>query len=60
MIRFMKEQSQASEQQERDLTAEREYQRVTITGDEQCGVSQEYSLHGKLKLSYVFVCTYIC
>lgn len=36
----MKEQSQASDQLERDLTQEGEYQRVTISGEEKCGVRQ--------------------
>ncbi|XP_061592290.1 AMP deaminase 2 isoform X2 [Cololabis saira] len=37
-LEFMKEQSQSPEQQERELTGEREYQRVTISGEEKCGV----------------------
>lgn len=35
----MKEQSQAPDLQERELVPEREYQRVTISGEEKCGVS---------------------
>uniref|UniRef100_A0A8C7Z7H7 AMP deaminase n=1 Tax=Oryzias sinensis TaxID=183150 RepID=A0A8C7Z7H7_9TELE len=35
-----REQSQASDQLERDLTQEGEYQRVTISGEEKCGVRQ--------------------
>ncbi|XP_014843836.1 PREDICTED: AMP deaminase 2-like isoform X1 [Poecilia mexicana] len=37
-LEFMKEQSQAPNQQERDVVPEREYQRVTISGEEKCGV----------------------
>uniref|UniRef100_A0A3Q3GI89 AMP deaminase n=1 Tax=Kryptolebias marmoratus TaxID=37003 RepID=A0A3Q3GI89_KRYMA len=37
-LEFMKEQSQAPDQQDRDLITEREYQRVTISGEEKCGV----------------------
>lgn len=39
MIRFMKEQSKAPDQLDRDLITESEYQRVTISGEEKCGVS---------------------
>lgn len=39
VIRFMKEQSLAPDQQDRDVVPEREYQRVTISGEEKCGVS---------------------
>uniref|UniRef100_A0A8C7Z818 AMP deaminase n=1 Tax=Oryzias sinensis TaxID=183150 RepID=A0A8C7Z818_9TELE len=39
-LEYMKEQSQASDQLERDLTQEGEYQRVTISGEEKCGVRQ--------------------
>lgn len=35
----MKEQSQAPDLQEREAVPEREYQRVTISGEEKCGVS---------------------
>lgn len=35
----MKEQSQAPDQLDRDLITESEYQRVTISGEEKCGVS---------------------
>nr|XP_054601823.1 AMP deaminase 2 isoform X1 [Nothobranchius furzeri] len=37
-LEFMKEQSEASDQQEREPVTEREYQRVTISGEEKCGV----------------------
>ncbi|XP_054905761.1 AMP deaminase 2 isoform X2 [Poeciliopsis prolifica] len=37
-LEFMKEQSEAPNQQERDVVPEREYQRVTISGEEKCGV----------------------
>uniref|UniRef100_H3DCF6 AMP deaminase n=1 Tax=Tetraodon nigroviridis TaxID=99883 RepID=H3DCF6_TETNG len=37
-LEYMKEQSQAPEQQEREVVPEREYQRVTISGEEKCGV----------------------
>ncbi|KAF6724797.1 AMP deaminase 2 [Oryzias melastigma] len=37
-LEYMKEQSQAPDQQERDLTQEGEYQRVAISGEEKCGV----------------------
>uniref|UniRef100_A0A3Q4AA43 Uncharacterized protein n=1 Tax=Mola mola TaxID=94237 RepID=A0A3Q4AA43_MOLML len=37
-LEYMKEQSQAPELQERELIPEREYQRVTISGEEKCGV----------------------
>lgn len=36
----MKEQSQAPDLQERELVPEREYQRVTISGEEKCGVGR--------------------
>lgn len=36
--RYMKEQSQAPDLQEREVVPEREYQRVTISGEEKCGV----------------------
>lgn len=36
----MKEQSQIPDLQEREPVPEREYQRVTISGEEKCGVSQ--------------------
>lgn len=39
----MKEQSQAPDLQERELVPEREYQRVSISGEEKCGVSQSHS-----------------
>uniref|UniRef100_A0A665UV15 AMP deaminase n=1 Tax=Echeneis naucrates TaxID=173247 RepID=A0A665UV15_ECHNA len=39
IIRYMKEQSQAPDLQERELVPESEYQRVTISGEEKCGVS---------------------
>lgn len=35
----MKEQSQDPDLQEREVVPEREYQRVTISGEEKCGVS---------------------
>lgn len=35
----MKEQSEAPDLQEREVVPEREYQRVTISGEEKCGVS---------------------
>ncbi len=38
----MKEQSQAPDLQERELVPEREYQRVTISGEEKCGVSPSH------------------
>uniref|UniRef100_A0A665UW49 AMP deaminase n=1 Tax=Echeneis naucrates TaxID=173247 RepID=A0A665UW49_ECHNA len=38
IIRYMKEQSQAPDLQERELVPESEYQRVTISGEEKCGV----------------------
>ncbi|PWA30931.1 hypothetical protein CCH79_00010690 [Gambusia affinis] len=37
-LEFMKEQSLAPDQQDRDVVPEREYQRVTISGEEKCGV----------------------
>lgn len=37
-IRYMKEQSQAPDLQEREVVPEREYQRVSISGEEKCGV----------------------
>ncbi|XP_008411522.1 AMP deaminase 2 isoform X1 [Poecilia reticulata] len=37
-LEFMKEQSQVPNQLERDVVPEREYQRVTISGEEKCGV----------------------
>ncbi|XP_005801388.1 AMP deaminase 2-like isoform X1 [Xiphophorus maculatus] len=37
-LEFMKEQSQAPNQQDRDVVQESEYQRVTISGEEKCGV----------------------
>uniref|UniRef100_A0A4W6CIF9 AMP deaminase n=1 Tax=Lates calcarifer TaxID=8187 RepID=A0A4W6CIF9_LATCA len=37
-LEYMKEQSQAPDLQERELVPEREYQRVTISGEEKCGV----------------------
>ncbi|KAM9343846.1 AMP deaminase 2 isoform 2-T2 [Pholidichthys leucotaenia] len=37
-LEYMKEQSQTSDQQERELVPEREYQRVSISGEEKCGV----------------------
>ncbi|XP_041801445.1 AMP deaminase 2 isoform X1 [Chelmon rostratus] len=37
-LEYMKEQSQAPVLQERELVPEREYQRVTISGEEKCGV----------------------
>ncbi|XP_073326457.1 AMP deaminase 2 [Pagrus major] len=37
-LEYMKEQSQAPDLQEREPIPEREYQRVTISGEEQCGV----------------------
>lgn len=36
----MKEESQTPDLQEREAVPEREYQRVTISGEEKCGVSQ--------------------
>lgn len=42
----MKEQSQAPDLQEREVVPEREYQRVTISGEEKCGVG----LHSKHRL----------
>uniref|UniRef100_A0A672JGP7 AMP deaminase n=1 Tax=Salarias fasciatus TaxID=181472 RepID=A0A672JGP7_SALFA len=38
VFRYMKEQSQAPDLQERELLPEKEYQRVTISGEEKCGV----------------------
>lgn len=38
--RLLKEQSQFSDLQEHEVVPEREYQRVTISGEEKCGVSQ--------------------
>lgn len=43
IIRYMKEQSQTPDLQERELVPEREYQRVTISGEEKCGVSLSHS-----------------
>ncbi|XP_029689454.1 AMP deaminase 2 isoform X2 [Takifugu rubripes] len=37
-LEYMKEQSQAPDLQEREVVPEREYQRVTISGEEKCGV----------------------
>ncbi|MEQ2228740.1 AMP deaminase 2 [Ilyodon furcidens] len=37
-LEFMKEQSQAPNKQERDPVPEKEYQRVSISGEEKCGV----------------------
>ncbi|KAM9350583.1 AMP deaminase 2 isoform 1-T1 [Symphorus nematophorus] len=37
-LEYMKEQSRAPDLQERELVPEREYQRVTISGEEKCGV----------------------
>ncbi|KAG7519080.1 hypothetical protein JOB18_000842 [Solea senegalensis] len=37
-LEFMKEQIQSPELQERELVPEREYQRVSISGEEKCGV----------------------
>ncbi|MED6238653.1 AMP deaminase 2 [Ataeniobius toweri] len=37
-LQFMKEQSQAPNKEERDLVPEKEYQRVSISGEEKCGV----------------------
>ncbi|XP_032428727.1 AMP deaminase 2 isoform X1 [Xiphophorus hellerii] len=37
-LEFMKEQSQAPNQQDRDVVQESEYQRVSISGEEKCGV----------------------
>uniref|UniRef100_A0A3B4U005 AMP deaminase n=1 Tax=Seriola dumerili TaxID=41447 RepID=A0A3B4U005_SERDU len=37
-LEYMKEQSQAPDLQEREPVPEREYQRVTISGEEKCGV----------------------
>ncbi|KAG7227115.1 hypothetical protein INR49_022463 [Caranx melampygus] len=37
-LEYMKEQSQAPDLQEREQVPEREYQRVTISGEEKCGV----------------------
>uniref|UniRef100_A0A3Q1FUG4 AMP deaminase n=1 Tax=Acanthochromis polyacanthus TaxID=80966 RepID=A0A3Q1FUG4_9TELE len=37
-LEYMKEQSETPDLQERDLVAEKEYQRVTISGEEKCGV----------------------
>ncbi|XP_047231314.1 AMP deaminase 2 isoform X2 [Girardinichthys multiradiatus] len=37
-LEFMKEQSQAPNTQERDPVPEKEYQRVSISGEEKCGV----------------------
>uniref|UniRef100_A0A667WUN4 AMP deaminase n=1 Tax=Myripristis murdjan TaxID=586833 RepID=A0A667WUN4_9TELE len=37
-LEYMKEQNQAPDLQERELTSEKEYQRVTISGEEKCGV----------------------
>uniref|UniRef100_A0A8D3D957 AMP deaminase n=1 Tax=Scophthalmus maximus TaxID=52904 RepID=A0A8D3D957_SCOMX len=37
-LEYMKEQSQASDPQERELVQECEYQRVSISGEEKCGV----------------------
>lgn len=47
----MKEQSQAPDLQERELVPEREYQRVTISGEEKCGVSQggHYTNTGRIR-----------
>lgn len=42
----MKEQSQAPDLQEREVVPEREFQRVTISGEEKCGVG----LHSKHRL----------
>lgn len=42
----MKEQSQAPDLQERELIPEREYQRVTISGEEKCGVRQSCCCNG--------------
>ena len=39
----MKEQSLAPDLQERELVPEKEYQRVSISGEEKCGVSQSPS-----------------
>ncbi|MED6280585.1 AMP deaminase 2 [Characodon lateralis] len=37
-LEFMKEQSQAPNKEERDTVPEKEYQRVSISGEEKCGV----------------------
>uniref|UniRef100_A0A3Q3K5N3 AMP deaminase n=1 Tax=Monopterus albus TaxID=43700 RepID=A0A3Q3K5N3_MONAL len=37
-LEYIKEQSQAPDLQERELVPEREYQRVSISGEEKCGV----------------------
>lgn len=42
--RYMKEQSQAPDLQEREVVAEREYQRVTISGEEKCGVGPSHTM----------------
>lgn len=42
LTRYMKEESQTPDLQEREAVPEREYQRVTISGEEKCGVSQWY------------------
>lgn len=41
MNRYMKEQSQAPDLQEREPIPEREYQRVSISGEEKCGVCHQ-------------------
>ncbi len=46
ICRYMKEQSQAPDLQEREMIPEREYQRVTISGEEKCGVSQSHCRDG--------------
>uniref|UniRef100_A0AAX7SZ50 AMP deaminase n=1 Tax=Astatotilapia calliptera TaxID=8154 RepID=A0AAX7SZ50_ASTCA len=38
-VKYMKEQSQIPDLQEREPVPEREYQRVTISGEEKCGVN---------------------
>lgn len=44
-VRYMKEQSQAPDLQEREVVPEREYQRVTISGEEKCGVGLLKKMH---------------
>lgn len=43
LLRYLKEQTQAAADMypERELIPEREYQRVAISGEEKCGVSDE-------------------
>jgi AMP deaminase len=38
-VRYLKDEDQASYYLERELIPEREYQRVSISGEEKCGVS---------------------